>query len=160
MKVKLLGIAFALLLFTGTARAHSYYHGGGGWGYHHYYGHCGGGWGYHHYYGPWGGGWGPGPIYWRPPVSIDIGVAPSEWQPGYYYYPSTPVVVNRTVYASSSVLSRAQARLRNLGYYKGAVDGAFGPATQRAVTMFQSENGLVVTGRLDSQTLQRLKINV
>ncbi len=151
MKTQVLRIAAMLSLFVGigTAQAHSYY-------YHH--GHCGG-WG-----GRWGGGWyGPGWGGWGPPVSI--GFSPG-WGPG-YYYPSTSVIVStqptdvfyKSGHTSNSVLVKAQARLKNLGYYKGSVDGSFGPATRKAVEMFQGENGLPVTGRLDSQTLRQLKVS-
>lgn len=149
MKAQVLRIAAVLSLCVGigTAQAHSYY-------YHH--GHCSS-WGV-----SWGGGGWYGPPGWGPPVSI--GYSPG-WYPN-YYYPSTSIIVStqptsvfyQPVPTSNSVLVKAQTRLGNLGYYKGPVDGNFGPATRRSVEMFQSENGLPVTGRLDSQTLRQLKI--
>ncbi len=51
-----------------------------------------------------------------------------------------------------------QKRLRELGYYGGPLDGDFGPATQRAVVLFQSDNGLAVDGVAGSETLGALAI--
>ena len=49
-----------------------------------------------------------------------------------------------------------QKRLKELGYYGGPVDGDFGPATQRAVMLFQSDFGLAVDGVAGSETLGAL----
>jgi peptidoglycan hydrolase-like protein with peptidoglycan-binding domain len=58
------------------------------------------------------------------------------------------------------VLTKAQRQLWSLGYYKGDIDGTFGPVTQKAIEIFQRENGLPITGHLDSRTLQQLNIRV
>lgn len=39
-----------------------------------------------------------------------------------------------------------QSKLSNWGYYKGGIDGVFGPDTARAVREFQQKNGLVTDG--------------
>ena len=62
--------------------------------------------------------------------------------------PSTPV-------ASPAVRS-LQNRLGQLGYYEGAADGVFNPATSAALKAFQENNGLVGTGILDPLTEDRL----
>lgn len=41
---------------------------------------------------------------------------------------------------------RLQARLQELGYYTGRVDGAYGPATKAAVRRFQQDHGLDADG--------------
>jgi zinc D-Ala-D-Ala carboxypeptidase len=46
-----------------------------------------------------------------------------------------------------------QQRLKDLGYYTGNVDGDFGGATQEAVRLFQSQNGMDVDGVSGSATL-------
>lgn len=46
-----------------------------------------------------------------------------------------------------------QRQLASSGYYKGAIDGLFGPKTYQAVKDFQSDNNLTVTGIADSRTL-------
>lgn len=60
-------------------------------------------------------------------------------------------------YGEQSVrLANAQARLRKLGYYKGAPDGIPGPATEEALLNFQYANRLRPTGRLDGDTMDAL----
>ena len=49
-----------------------------------------------------------------------------------------------------------QERLRELGYLADVADGIFGPRTQKAVQLFQSENRLNVDERATRETLQRL----
>ncbi|MCA8922242.1 MAG: peptidoglycan-binding protein [Planctomycetes bacterium] len=54
-------------------------------------------------------------------------------------------------------VGRLQAMLNKAGAEPPlAVDGLFGPLTQRALKDFQRKERLIVTGRLDAQTLQRL----
>ena len=48
--------------------------------------------------------------------------------------------------SQGSQVSQAQVRLKELGYYSGAVDGKFGYATFLAVKAFQTKNGLKVDG--------------
>lgn len=42
--------------------------------------------------------------------------------------------------------------------YKIAADGAFGPKTEVAVKDFQDKNGLTITGRIDTNTLNKLMV--
>ena len=42
-----------------------------------------------------------------------------------------------------------QARLLALGYTRDAADGIYGPATLKAVSLFQGENRLPITGVVD-----------
>ena len=51
-------------------------------------------------------------------------------------------------------VSGAQARLKNLGYDPGPVDGILGPRTSGAISRFQRDTkGLSVTGKLDAATI-------
>jgi N-acetylmuramoyl-L-alanine amidase len=52
--------------------------------------------------------------------------------------------------------SGVQARLKNLGYYKGDPTGQIDQATEKAIRMFQQLEGLAVTGQPDQATKQAL----
>lgn len=43
-------------------------------------------------------------------------------------------------------VEKIQTRLKELGYYNGAIDGSFGDATEKAYRAFQEEAGLLVDG--------------
>jgi len=58
-------------------------------------------------------------------------------------------------YADSTVAS-AQEQLARQGYYRGAIDGVFGPETRRAIIRYQGDHGLRVTGSLNTDTLHAL----
>jgi len=49
-----------------------------------------------------------------------------------------------------------QARLKDLGFDPGPIDGVFGPKTQIAVKDFQADVGLPITGVVDSATWKAL----
>jgi N-acetylmuramoyl-L-alanine amidase len=52
-----------------------------------------------------------------------------------------------------------QTRLKNWGYYTGAIDGIYGSKTVEAVKYFQRKNGLRVDGIAGPQTLKALGIS-
>jgi hypothetical protein len=52
--------------------------------------------------------------------------------------------------------SGIQARLSNLGYYRGAIDGEAGPLTSSAIRAFQSDRGLRTTGSVDEALVDAL----
>jgi hypothetical protein len=54
-------------------------------------------------------------------------------------------------------ITGGQARLKNLGYYAGTVDGVLGKLTTQALRQFQHDRSLEVTGRFDERTLEALK---
>ena len=49
-----------------------------------------------------------------------------------------------------------QRKLKNWGYYNGAIDGIFGAQTKKAVVYFQKRNGLVADGIVGKKTLSAL----
>src|ERR1700760_3645399 len=53
----------------------------------------------------------------------------------------------------------AQLELRNIGLYKGSLDGILGPETKRAVEQFQRSNGLNPTATVDDETMEVLTGN-
>lgn len=54
-------------------------------------------------------------------------------------------------------VSGVQARLNNLGFSCGSVDGIAGPKTEQALKRFQRKAGLTPTGKIDSQTQNLLR---
>ena len=61
---------------------------------------------------------------------------------------------------TGSTVRTIQQKLKNWGYYKGAVDGIFGAQTKQAVKYFQRKNGLTVDGIVGKKTLSALGISV
>jgi peptidoglycan hydrolase-like protein with peptidoglycan-binding domain len=57
--------------------------------------------------------------------------------------------------AAASVRA-VQAQLRTLGFYRGATDGVWGPATEAALESFQRGRGLMPDGQLGSATVAAL----
>lgn len=51
---------------------------------------------------------------------------------------------------------RIQKKLKNLGYYKGAVDGVYGTGTQKAVKEFQQNCGIKADGIAGPKTIRYL----
>lgn len=54
----------------------------------------------------------------------------------------------------------AQWKLQQWGYYRGAIDGVYGPRMYRAVRWFQARNGLRVDGVVGPQTWRALGFSV
>lgn len=61
--------------------------------------------------------------------------------------------------STGDMVSQVQTKLKNWGYYNGAVDGVFGSGTKNAVIAFQQKNGLTADGIVGSATLAALGIN-
>lgn len=66
--------------------------------------------------------------------------------------------------ANSASLSRdavrnIQSRLRHFGFYRGSVDGLWGPGTQTAIERFQQGRGLQQTGQINPLTAQTLGLD-
>ena len=62
--------------------------------------------------------------------------------------------------SSGSTVRQVQQKLKNWGYYNGAVDGIFGSGTRKAVIYFQQKNKLTADGIVGNKTLQALGIYV
>ena len=106
----------------------------------------------------------------------DIGFDPYDyWYPyDYYAYDYYPYEYNADAYEgdsadyygqgaydsseqyADSTVAGAQEQLARQGYYRGEVDGVFGPATRRAIMRYQSDHGLRVTGTINTDTLHAL----
>ena len=61
--------------------------------------------------------------------------------------------------SSNSIIYQAQKTLKGLTFDPGPIDGIWGNATKRAVTAFQKQLGLQVTGKLDERTKKELGIS-
>lgn len=53
-----------------------------------------------------------------------------------------------------------QQALKNAGIYTGAVDGKLGPASKKAITEFQQQNGLTADGKVGKKTWEKLKLHL
>jgi hypothetical protein len=56
-----------------------------------------------------------------------------------------------------SAIKSLQTALARRGYYRGPIDGVFGPETRDAVRSFQAHQGLPVTGQVDSRLIRALQ---
>ena len=92
---------------------------------------------------------------------------PYDYYPDDYYAESysgaDPNYYDEGAYTSSSdqstdstIAAAAQEQLARRRYYRGEIDGIFGPETRRAIMRYQREHGLRVTGRLDMDMLHAL----
>ncbi len=87
----------------------------------------------------------PAPVYRDPPRQ------PVYQQPVYeepaYYQPRATTSIYRTPAAkafqsySTSERRLIQRRLASYGYYRGGIDGSFGPGTYSAITAYASDQG-------------------
>ncbi|MBK8200017.1 MAG: peptidoglycan-binding protein [Acidobacteria bacterium] len=68
--------------------------------------------------------------------------------------PAAPSLKPLSVGSRGERVRELQADLETLGIATGGADGIFGQGTRRAVTAFQQENGLPVTGIADQATIE------
>jgi len=97
---------------------------------------------------------------------LDDGFYPWDYLPYYaddyypydYYADSQPYdnTDNNSVPAADPTVEATQEELAQQGYYKGPVDGVFGPTTRDAVAKYQTANQLNVTGSLSPDTMRSL----
>jgi putative peptidoglycan binding protein len=92
-----------------------------------------------HYY--WDAG------YWFPAWGYD---------PQYENYPDNGPIYTYGNLLPDQVIYNVQAALRDLGYYSGPLTGSMSGATRNAITAFQEDNGLDVTGAIDAPTVEAL----
>lgn len=60
--------------------------------------------------------------------------------------------------AFAEIVRRIQAALFAQGYYTGAIDGTVGPETRAALSKFQKDHGLEITGTITPETLDALRV--
>lgn len=84
------------------------------------------------------------------------------WYPAYGYDPYfSSYSYDAPIYGYNNldpgqVIANVQEQLQRAGYYRGELDGQFGPMTRRALLEYQQDNGLPVTGEIDEETLDSL----
>jgi murein L,D-transpeptidase YcbB/YkuD len=90
---------------------------------------------------------------WLPLVLLTACVAshPGEHHPG-TIQPAVDRFLNR------GDIQVAQMHLRAFGFDPGPIDGIYTAQTQAAIWAFQTTYGLVVSGLLDPQTREQLKV--
>ena len=64
---------------------------------------------------------------------------------------------NQMVSSASPTPVGIQKALQNAGFYHGSIDGKLGPKTVQAIKEFQSENDLVVDGKVGKNTWTKLQ---
>lgn len=95
-------------------------------------------------------------------IGLDDGYYPWDFYPyyAYDYYPYDYYTdVEPGNYAAQQAdpnVSAVQNDLAQLGYYNGAIDGVFGAETRTALTRYQIDQHLQVTGSLTNETMQSL----
>lgn len=76
----------------------------------------------------------------------------------YFNEPTSDAVALETLTTAQN--KTVQTKLKNWGYYKGAIDGIYGPKTKEAVKSFQRKNGLVADGIVGKKTAAALGMSL
>ena len=87
----------------------------------------------------------------------DYGPDYGDNEPNYTVY--GPSYYNDQGNQGGSVVAGVQAELARDGYYRGPVDGIIGPMTQAAIAAYQRDNGLHVTGTINSHLLDSMDLD-
>lgn len=66
------------------------------------------------------------------------------------------VAQNESGHLSSRAVIAVQRRLEGLGFYRGQLDGVWGPSTQEAIARFQQSRGLQPNSQLNPATVASL----
>ena len=62
--------------------------------------------------------------------------------------------------SKSSIVKDIQTALKQLGYYHSSIDGDFGLGTEKAVTTYQKDNGLIPDGIVGKNTAAHLGVQI
>ena len=94
-------------------------------------------------------------------TAATLGVAPGDL---IVAQPAQPPAAASSGVVAPEILNAAavrnlQQRLRSLGFYRGAIDGLWGPGTQAGIERFQQGRGLQATGQINPATLQALGLD-
>ena len=76
--------------------------------------------------------------------------------------PQSPSTAPKTLPGNSpkfaEIVKQIQASLFLKGYYTGAIDGVVGPQTRAAISKFQKDSSLPITGTITTEVLNALGI--
>jgi N-acetylmuramoyl-L-alanine amidase len=75
-----------------------------------------------------------------------------------FYGCETVPAASYKVGSSGDAVKEIQQRLKDWGYYNGAVDGKYGEATRAAVVWFQKKHGITADGIVGAQTAEKLGV--
>jgi hypothetical protein len=89
---------------------------------------------------------------------------------GYYYsypyydyddggYDNAPTYSSSDYDGDSQVISQVQSALIKLGYYHGDTTGIIGPRTSTAISNYQRDNGLPITGTVTGEVVHSLNLD-
>jgi hypothetical protein len=114
------------------------------------------------YFYPYYGGFGY-PAYYGSSFGFGYSVPLGEPYPEYIDPEDGPYegrIVRETtpgrIDANRSLPVAVQRQLAERGYYKGSIDGQFGPASREALRRFQRDKRIKQSGLIDSATLEAL----
>jgi hypothetical protein len=88
--------------------------------------------------------------YWCPALGYD---------PSNEYYDYDGPIYTYDNLLPDQVILNVQRALKQLGYYTGGLNGSLGLATRQALTRYQEDAGLEVTGAIDAATVEALGLN-
>lgn len=85
--------------------------------------------------------------YWFPAFGYDPRYESYDYEGPIYTYGNL---------LPDQVIYNVQRALKDLGYYSGPLNASLGAATRAAISAFQEDNGLEVTGGIDAPTVEAL----
>ena len=88
--------------------------------------------------------------YWFPALGYDPGSENFDYSGPIYTYGNL---------LPDQVIYNVQRALKELGYYDGPLNSSLGPGTRAAISAFQEDNDLEITGVIDAPTVEALGLN-
>lgn len=101
------------------------------------------------------GGYSSGGSSYRPPKPSSNSTPPSYVMPR---APQAPKTLPGNSAAFTEIVRRVQTALYSYGYYTGAIDGIVGTGTKTALSKFQKDWSLKITGTITPEVLDALNI--
>jgi hypothetical protein len=80
-----------------------------------------------------------------------------DYYPYSYYDYDQPVYEGAPAY-DDSLVAEVQSRLARSGFYHGAIDGAMGPETRRAIRGYERSHGLRVDGMISDSLIGTMRL--